>query len=65
MFIREHGKRQKISAKVGTEHEADLGRDFPCQKCGETIYVGLADYKTHNMDGTFHSCQSGERGHSK
>jgi|HubBroStandDraft_5_1064220.scaffolds.fasta_scaffold19035_4 hypothetical protein len=56
MFMREHGKRQLRSPKIGTDHEIDLKRDFPCQNCGRTIYIGLADGKAHNRDGTFHSC---------
>ena len=52
--MREYGKRRGVNAKIGTEYEIDLNRDFPCQHCGETIYVGLADGKTHNRDGTLH-----------
>ena len=54
MLMREYGKRRGVNAKIGTEYEIDLNRDFPCQHCGETIYVGLADGKTHNRDGTLH-----------
>lgn len=56
MFMREHGKRQPLSPKIGTEHEIDLKRDFPCQGCDQTIYVGLSDGKAHNRDGRFHEC---------